>query len=326
MIITLTPNPSLDRTIEVTTLRVGEVNRAHGGRVDAGGKGVNVSRALAANGNETVAVLPAGGAAAVQFGALLADAGVAYEFIDLADAVRTNITLVEEDGTTTKINEQGRITSAADVEAMLDAVEARSVGATWVVGSGSLPPGVGLELYAGLVERARGIGARVAIDSSGKALADAVEHRPHLIKPNQEELEELVGTRLDTVADVLGAAQDLVAAGVGTVVVSLGEYGAVAVDAEGATHAHATVAKPESTVGAGDCLLAGYLAAIESGANRADALANGVRWGAAAVGLAGSRVPGPQDLKRVLVTRSSDLPLDLKLNSHSALVGRSRKG
>jgi len=326
MIVTLTPNPSLDRTIEVATLRVGEVNRASGGRVDPGGKGVNVSRALAANGHDTVAVLPAGGAAAAQFGPLLDAAGVAYEFIDLPDAVRTNITLVEEDGTTTKINEQGRTTSAADVAAMLDAVEVRSSGATWVVGSGSLPPGVGLELYAGLVERARVIGARVAIDSSGTALADAVEHRPDLIKPNQEELEELVGSRLDTVADVLGAARELVATGVGTVVVSLGEYGAVAVDADGATHAHATVAKPESTVGAGDCLLAGYLAAIESGANRADALANGVRWGAAAVGLAGSRVPAPQDLKRVLVTRSSDLPYDLTLNSHSALMGRSHKG
>ena len=326
MIVTLTPNPSLDRTIELGALRVGEVNRAQGGRVDAGGKGVNVARALAANGHDTVAVLPAGGAAAVQFGALLDAAGVAHEFIDVPDAVRTNVTLVEDDGTTTKINEQGRQTLAADVDAKLDAVEARCAGATWVVGSGSVPPGVGGELYAGLVERARRAGARVAIDSSGKALADAVRQRPDLIKPNQEELEELVGTRLDTVADVLGAARDLVSAGVGTVVVSLGEYGAVAVDADGATHAHATVAKPESTVGAGDCLLAGYLAALEAGANRADALAAGVRWGAAAVGLEGSRVPGPQDLKRVLVTRSSDLPLDLTLNSHSALVARARKG
>lgn len=326
MIVTLTPNPSLDRTIQVGALRVGEVNRANGGRVDAGGKGVNVSRALAANGSDTVAVLPAGGAAAVQFGSLLDDARVAYAFIDLPDAVRTNLTLVEDDGTTTKINEQGRLTSAEDVDAMLDAVEERCAGATWVVGSGSLPPGVGGELYAGLVERARRAGARVAIDSSGHALADAVRHQPDLIKPNQEELEELVGSRLDTVAEVLDAARNLVSGGVGTVVVSLGEYGAVAVDADGATHAHAVVAKPESTVGAGDCLLAGYLAATDSGAPRADALATGVRWGAAAVGLAGSRVPGPQDLKRVLVTRSSELPLDLKLNSHSALVGRSHKG
>jgi len=326
MIVTLTPNPSLDRTIEVPTLRVGEVNRANGGRVDAGGKGVNVSRALAANGHATVAVLPAGGVAAAQFGRLLADAGVDHEFIDLPGAVRTNITLVEDDGTTTKVNEAGRAAGAHEVTAMLDAAQARSVGAAWVVGCGSLPPGVGAELYAGLVERARQAGAQVAIDTSGTALSDAVTHRPDLIKPNHEELQELVGIELGTVGDVIAAARQIVRGGVGTVVVSLGEHGAVAVDAHGAAHAHARVTKPESTVGAGDCLLAGFLAATHAGAAMPDALAIGVRWGAAAVGLPGSRVPGPADLKRVLVTRSTDLPVDIRLTTHVALVAPETEG
>ena len=314
MIVTLTPNPSLDRTIEVSQLRVGEVHRATGGCVDPGGKGVNVSRALAANGARSVAVLPGSGAAAAHFGALLDEAGVTHRFVDLADAIRTNITLVTADGTTTKINEQGRLSQAVDAEAMLDSTEVLLEDATWVVGCGSLPPGIDGALYAGLIDRARRMGVKVAIDTSGEALGDAVACRPDLIKPNLEELEELLGHPLGTVADVLAAAQDLNAQGVGTVVVSLGAQGALGVDATGAWHAMATVDKPLSTVGAGDCLLAGVLAALDSGSSLADALAQGVAWGAAAVALPGSSVPSPADVARVEVRRSAQIPLRLTVN------------
>ncbi|NTV39853.1 MAG: 1-phosphofructokinase [Demequinaceae bacterium] len=315
MIVTLTPNPSLDRTIAVSQLRVGEVHRASAMRDDAGGKGVNVSRALAANGVQTVAVLPAGGAPAVQFAALLYDANVPYDFIDLQGAVRTNITLVEDDGTTTKINEPGRDSGPSDGTAMLDAVDSHLEGASWVVGCGSLPPGIDGSFYVALVERARERGVRVAIDTSGAAFAQVVEARPDLVKPNLEELEEFAGRPLVVLADVLEAARSLVGSGVATVVVSLGEHGALGVNATQAVHANAVVDKPLSTVGAGDCLLAGYLSAVEAGASLTDAVASGVRWGAAAVGLPGSRVPSPADLKRPVVTVSSSLPLDMIVNS-----------
>ncbi len=326
MIVTLTPNPSLDRTIAVGALRVGEVHRAVGGRVDPGGKGVNVSRALTANERESVAILPGAGAAAVQFGVLLDEAAVPHDIISLADAIRTNITLVEDDGTTTKINEQGRESTAEDAAVMLDQVEARIDGAAWVVGCGSLPPGIDGSLYVGLIERARRHGVRVAIDTSGEALGDAVACRPDLIKPNLEELEELVGQSLPTLGDVLEAARRLIAGGVGAVVVSLGEHGAIGVDEHQAVHAIATVDKPLSTVGAGDCLLAGYLAAIEAGASLADAVISGVRWGAAAVCLPGSRVPGPADVAAVNATLSAELPLHLQLSDNPALVGPSHEG
>jgi 1-phosphofructokinase family hexose kinase len=315
VIVTLTPNPSLDRTIAVSQLRVGEVHRASAMRDDAGGKGVNVSRALAANGFATVAVLPAGGAPAVQFAALLYDAHVSYDFIDLQGAVRTNITLVEDDGTTTKINEPGRDSGPLDATAMLDAVVRRLEGASWVVGCGSLPPGIDGSIYVALVERARAQGVRVAIDTSGTAFAQAVAAGPDLVKPNLEELEEFAGKPLQTLADVLEAARNLVESGVGTVVVSLGEHGALGVDAHGAAHASAVVAKPLSTVGAGDCLLAGYLAAVEEGASLADAVASGVKWGAAAVALPGSRVPSPVDLEGQTVNVSSSIPLDMNVTS-----------
>ena len=311
MIVTLTPNPSLDRTISVAQLRVGEVHRAGELRVDAGGKGVNVSRALAANGMATLAVLPASGAPAVEFSARLDDAGVAHQYIDLEGAVRTNITLVEDDGTTTKINEPGRLSDATDATAMLDAVERYLDGASWVVGCGSLPPGIDGSIYVELIARARARGVSVAIDTSGAAFAQVVAAGPDLIKPNLEELEELVGRPLVTVAAVLEAARGIVASGVGTVVVSLGEYGALAVDQETAVHAIAVVSKPLSTVGAGDCLLAGWLAAVESGDALADAVVAGVRWGAAAVSLPGSRVPVPADLALPQVRLSQTVPLDM---------------
>lgn len=315
MIVTLTPNPSLDRTIAVSQLRVGEVHRASAMRDDAGGKGVNVSRALAANGFATVAVLPAGGAPAVQFAALLYDANVSYDFIDLQGAVRTNITLVEDDGTTTKINEPGRDSGPFDAVVMLDAVQSHLEGASWVVGCGSLPPGIDGSIYVALVERARARGVRVAIDTSGAAFAQAVAAGPDLVKPNLEELEEFAEKPLVALSDVLEAARSLVASGVGTVVVSLGEHGALAVDAYGAAHASAVVGKPLSTVGAGDCLLAGYLAAVEAGASLTDAVASGVKWGAAAVTLPGSRVPSPADLERQAVHISAAIPLDMIVNS-----------
>lgn len=315
MIVTLTPNPSLDRTITVDRLRVGEVHRAGGLHIDAGGKGVNVSRALAANGLATVAVMPARGAPAVEFTTRLEADGVAHDYIPLEGAVRINITIVDADGITTKINEPGRASTAADATAMLDAVERHIDDCSWVVGCGSLPPGIDGNLYVALIERARARGVRVAIDTSGTALRKAVAARPDLIKPNHEELEELVGRSLPTVEDVLEAARDLVAGGVGTVVVSLGEHGALAVDASTAVHASAVVSHPQSTVGAGDCLLAGFLAAIERDASLADALATGVRWGAAAVALPGSTVPSPGDLSLATVVLSPTVPLDFTLTS-----------
>ncbi|MDN4479928.1 1-phosphofructokinase [Demequina muriae] len=302
MIVTLTPNPSLDRTIALEQLRPGGVHRALSLREDPGGKGVNVSRALAANGAATIAVVPAGGEIAPRFSALLDDAHVTHDLVNLPGAVRTNITLVEDDGTTTKVNELGRDSTAADAALMLDAAESHLEGASWVVGCGSLPPGLGGEVYVELIARARRRGVAVAIDTSGVALTAVIGAGPDLIKPNHHELAEHAGRPLPLLTDVVEAAREIVDAGVATVVVSLGAQGAVAVSRDGAAHAVAHVASPLSTVGAGDCLLAGWLHAVSEGATARDAIERAVRWGSAAVALPGSAVPGPRDLEAVSVT------------------------
>ena len=314
MIVTLTPNPSIDRTVSIARLERGEVHRATGSRVDPGGKGVNVSRALAAHGLATVAVLPAGGAEGHLLEELLTSTGVEVLPVPIGGSVRANVALVEPDGTTTKINEPGPTLSTAELSSLVaGAATTLMRSPSWVVGCGSLPPGVDDTLYAGLVRRARAAGVRVAVDTSGAPLARAVDARPDLIKPNHEELEELVGAALPTLADVHTAAKDLVSRGVGTVVVSLGGHGALLVTDGLTAHAAAVVEQPLSTVGAGDALLAGYLHATATGSAPDTALAAGVAWGAAAVGLPGSRMPTPGDVAGIPVslTHHPDLTLHL---------------
>lgn len=313
MIVTLTPNPSIDRAVFIDALHRGEVHRGTGSQLDPGGKGVNVSRALAAQGAATTAVLPIGGPEGHLLEDLLDTAGVAHASVPVRGTVRMNISVLEPDGTTTKLNEPGPDLSQDEVEALLETTLERSVGADWVVGCGSLPPGAPTDLYAVLVARVRGRGGRVAIDSSGAPFAAAVAAKPHLIKPNHEELAELVGHDLPTLGHVRDAARDLVAGGIEVVAVSLGGDGALLVTAGAFAHARATITAPLSTVGAGDCMLAGLLHGLSTGLDPADALMTGVRWGAAAVTLPGSRVPTPDDLDgiRAELTHEPDLALAL---------------
>jgi 1-phosphofructokinase len=315
MIVTLTPNPSIDRTVSITDLQRGQVHRATASQIDPGGKGVNISRALTAHKASTLAVLPAGGPQGHLLAELLEDAGIAVAIVPIAGSIRANVALVEPDGTTTKINEPGPLLSRAEIEALLaGAVDTLAEQPSWLVGSGSLPPGVDDDLYAGLVGRCRGVGVRVAIDASGPPMRLAVAAGPDLIKPNLEELEELVGRSLNTLGDVLDAATGLVTSGVGTVVVSLGGQGALLVSAQVIAHAVAPVSTPLSTVGAGDALLAGYLYATGSGSSDVEALSVGVAWGAAAVSLPGSRMPTPSDVAgiQVSLTTEPDLTLIVK--------------
>jgi len=295
MIVTFTANPSVDRTAEVGELIRGAVIRAHGIRVDAGGKGINVTRALAANGHPTIAVLPTGGAEGAQLRALLEAEQLSATAVPVADAIRANVTIVEPDGTTTKINEPGPELSARELEALTRALlqTAADARADWVVLSGSLPPGVAPELYAELTRRLRHEGVKVALDTAGPLLRAAVAGGPDLIKPNDRELEQASGIAVGTPADVLDAAAELRRAGARDVLASLGADGAVLVDQTGAWHGYAPVAVPRSTVGAGDSMLAGFLA---GGGRGPKALAEGVAWATAAVSLPGSRMPRPADI------------------------------
>jgi 1-phosphofructokinase len=299
MIVTLTPNPSLDRTLEIDALHRGEVHRATSVRVDAGGKGINVARALRANGIDVRAVVPVGGHEGDQLVDTLAALGIEVVGVPIGSVVRTNISLVEPDGAVTKINAPGPQLTGDETATLTKATVEAIEGATWVAGCGSLPPGAPDDLYARLAGAAHAVGARVAIDTSGRPLELALAGQPDLIKPNADELAALTGRTLTTVGEVLAAVAEVRARGARCVVVSLGADGALLVDDTGAWHATTPPVTPRSNVGSGDSLVAGLLAA---GGTGPDALASGVAYGTAAVQLPGTSVPGPDDLALDAIT------------------------
>jgi 1-phosphofructokinase len=304
MIVTLTLNPSLDRSIEVGKLVVGDVNRATSAHLDPGGKGVNVSRALLANGVASRAVVPCGGDEGGQLIRLLVAEGVDVRAVPIAGNTRSNITLTEPDGTTTKINEPGPQLSPAEFSAVIDQVLTCAMSDTGagagddgvVVVCGSAPPGLPVEAFAEFCKRIQQAGLRLVVDTSGPALRAAAAAGASLVKPNRDELAEVVGRPLASLHDVVDAAQELRSWGAHAVLASLGADGAVLVDSRGVVAGDAPVDRPRSSVGAGDALLAGFIAA--RGEDPHEALAEALAWGAAAVSLPGSRMPGPTDLRR----------------------------
>ncbi|MEU7378574.1 MULTISPECIES: 1-phosphofructokinase [unclassified Streptomyces] len=310
MIVTVTPNPSLDRTYEVPALERGQVVRATGERMDPGGKGVNVSRAVAAAGRRTVAVLPLGGAPGALVAELLDAQGIDVAPVPVAGATRSNIALAEADGVLTKINAPGPELSAEEQELLLETVRRQSHGADWIACCGSLPRGLAPSWYADLVAQAHAAGVRIALDTSGPALLEALREGPDLVKPNAAELAEAVGRSLATVGDAVKAAEELRGLGARTVLASLGADGQLLVDDAGAWFGSARVDAVRSNVGAGDSSLAGFLIA---GGTGPEALALAVAHGAAAVQLPGSLMPTPADLDPAAVTVTPDVPVDRAL-------------
>ncbi|AOS64652.1 1-phosphofructokinase [Actinoalloteichus hymeniacidonis] len=298
MIVTVTPNPSLDRTILVDDVVLGAVHRARQVRLDPGGKGVNVSRALAAAEVATLALLPSGGPDGSRLAELLAPESVPVVEVPIGAATRSNIAVVAADGTTSKFNEPGAELTKTELRA-LEAKAAELAGrADWLVSCGSLPHGCPDDLHARLLHAARRSGARVAVDTSGRPLALACAANPELISPNLAELAELAGHPLPTLGEVLDVALRLRKAGVGAVLVSLGEQGALLVEDAGTWHAVSEATVVRSTVGAGDATLAGFLLA---GAAGPEALRTAVAYGTAAVEQVGTRMPRPKDLRTATV-------------------------
>jgi 1-phosphofructokinase len=316
MIVTVTPNPSIDRTVTLTApLTRGAVHRVTSVTTEPGGKGVNVARALTLAGLDALAVLPAP-ATDPLVDALQASA-VAFRCVPTTEAVRTNLAITEHDGTTTKLNEPGAVLDAAALDALTQSVLATAESASWVVLSGSLPPGVPDSWYADIVAELATYPCRVAVDTSEGPLAALVgsfdRAAPDLIKPNAEELAGVLGFSPQALEaavangdpePVVSAARRLVDRGVGAVLATLGAAGAVLVDGTGSWMATPPPIVPRSTVGAGDASLAGYVRADVSGAAAPQRLQMAVAYGSAAAALPGSALPTPAqiDVNAVAVT------------------------
>ncbi|MGB5112307.1 MAG: 1-phosphofructokinase [Mycobacterium sp.] len=315
MIVTVTPNPSIDRTVTLPgTLTRGAVHRVSSVTDEPGGKGVNVARALGLAGLDALAVLPAADGDPIL--AALRAAGVPFATVPIQAAVRTNLAIIESDGTTTKLNEPGAALGAEALAALARTVVEAAHRAEWIVLSGSLPPGAPDDWYADVVAQLAGQNCLVAVDTSDAPLAALAaafgQAAPDIIKPNAEELAGLTGTSAQVLEDaaaqgdpmpVIAAARQLVDRGARTILVTLGAAGAVLVEPSGSWLAASPPITPRSTVGAGDSALAGYVRAALSGADAPDRLRMAVAYGSAAASLPGSALPSPDqiDLKAVPV-------------------------
>jgi 1-phosphofructokinase len=315
VILTLTPNPSEDRTVSLAgRLERGAVIRAAESSSQAGGKGVNISRACVSAGIPSIAVLPA--PPDDPFVHELLAAGIDCRPVATRGPLRVNITISEPDGTTTKLNSPGPTVTPALLADLTEALRLRAGTADWVVLAGSLPPGAPTEWYADLVVALRASGGRVAVDTSDaplRALVDRLpDAAPDLMKPNGEELASFTGGDPELLesdpAAAASAARTLVDAGVGTVLATLGGKGAVLVTREGAWHASPPPTTVVSTVGAGDSSLFGYLLGELRQQPPADRLALAVAYGSAAAGLPGTTIPQPQQVRPDLVAVRELLP------------------
>ena len=287
MIYTVTLNPSLDYILRAKSFALGKVNRSQSETVLPGGKGVNVSRVLAQLGVPSVALGFAAGFTGAEFVCLVGEYGIAADFLPAAGMTRINVKVRAEEET--DINASGPAVTEEDLRALglkLASAPKNSV----LVLAGSAPATLSSDCYARLLAFSGRSDLRVALDASGKLFAESVSLSPWLVKPNLEELEELVGETLASRSDVVRAARRLQGRGVQNVIVSLGGEGALMVSESGEEiFAAAPQGRPVDTVGAGDSLLAGFLAAKEEGGTDPEALEQGVAAGSATafrVGLA----------------------------------------
>lgn len=305
MIVTVTTNPSIDRTVGIEALKVGSVNRVQMLSVDPGGKGVNVSRTLASYGAETYAILICGSFGSRWFAEHLSELGIQHHILLIDGVTRCNITVVEEStGLVTKINEPGFSLTESILDELKATLNSRDLTNNWIVFAGRLNPGAGANAYRELVEYAQHRGARVAVDASGDELREVARFaKPELIKPNQHELAELVGRELKTMEAIIDAGHEVITWGVRMVLCSLGADGALLITDSVTTHAepvHPVVGVP---VGAGDILLATFLA----GGATASALEQAIAWSAASVPLEGTAIPTPDQASAVKVRTTTSL-------------------
>jgi len=288
MILTLTPNPAADQTVWVDRFVPGSVHHAREAQLDPAGKGVNVSRVVQRLGYPTIAMGFLAGEIGMHVDRALREEGVNQHFERVQGQTRIDVTIVDRaSGLSTGVYGPGPLVDAAAIESLDGALGVWLQAAKVLVLAGSLPRGLSNSAYAGYLRRARERGVKTILDADGEALRLGVEERPDVIKPNRREAERLLGRALPDRAAVVKGAREIAARGIGAVVVSLGEEGAICVSDRGVWLATPPHVELRSTVGSGDSLVAGIALALARG----EPIAEGLRLGSAA-GAATAAAPG----------------------------------
>ncbi len=288
MILTLTANPAIDRNVTVDRLVFDDRAYILDTRKSAGGRGINASCVIHSFGGDTLAIAICGGKAGRQLEEYLGCCGFPCEFVRVRSEIRTNLTIADRHGLAVKLNEIGPELAPVEVAKLEKAVRAKLPGSSWLMLCGSLPPGVPADFYARLIRAAEDPGVRTLLDADGDPLEAALEARPTVVTPNQQEAERLLNRALLTRAHFQEAAERIRGMGARNVVLSLGARGAVGAFEDGsAWEAAPPRVEALCPIGAGDALAAAYVWALTNDATRPEAL----QWGVAA-GTASARLPG----------------------------------
>jgi 1-phosphofructokinase family hexose kinase len=253
----------------------------------AGGRGVNASQVIHAFGGKTLALLTSGGATGKRMELSLAEMGFPFEVVRVQAEGRANLTISDKHGLTIKLNEIGAPLEEKDVAAVRDLVEARLKKASWLMICGSIQPGVPPAFYSEIIALAKSRGVQTLLDTDGEALNHALEAKPSVISPNQQEAERLMGRAIITRSQSLEAVKRIQDMGPEAVILSLGSRGALASSADGLLEALPPRVEALCPIGSGDALAAAFVWSIEKKKSFADA----VRWGVAA-GTAKAALPG----------------------------------
>ncbi len=292
MIYTVTLNPAIDKTVLLPEFTPGQVNRVQNIRVEAGGKGVNVSKCLKALDEPSVAMIVTAGQVGQQLTNLPELAGIPVLQAKTLGQTRTNLKIVDPtQGQTTDINEPGPQVEEKALAQLLEKLLARARPGDIVVLSGSLPPGAPVQTYADWVAALSRKGMKVFLDADAEPMALGIGAGPYLIKPNEAELSRVLGRDLQTLEAQVEAGKELQNRGIARVVISMGASGALFLTEEGVYQAQSLSVTVKSTVGAGDAMVAALAVAESRGMPMEEAIRLAMAMGAASVMQEGSGAP-----------------------------------
>jgi 1-phosphofructokinase len=291
MIATVTLNPAIDKSLTVPRFEVGKTNRGEVTRIDAGGKGINVAKAVKQFGAEVCALGFVAGSNGHFILEALAASGIPADFSNVPGETRVNLKIHDPvHGTETELNEPGFQVFPEHLQAMKEKIKEYSPRCDVMIFSGSLPPGAPPETFAELISIASALGAKCMLDTAGPALKYGVEARPLLVKPNRAEVEGLLQERLNTRTELAKAARKLLEMGAEEAVISQGADGAVAATKHDLLSARPPAVAPRSSVGAGDAMVAALAYGEASRLPFRDSFHLAMAASAAAVTMEGSKV------------------------------------
>lgn len=298
-IITLTLNPAFDIHCFVKDFAPYHENLAKIEANEAGGKGVNISRALTVNGVENLALVVLGDENGDSFAKRLTDDGMSYLALTVKGRIRENITLHTNNADETRISFEGFKTDESILSAVLEKLEGEELDGSIITFTGRVPSGISMGAVKDFLGTLKKKGAKIVIDSRSFTLDDIVDVAPWLIKPNQEEISVYLGQEINGFEDALDGAKTLHEKGIDNVMISLGSKGALLVSGDGCFVAQPPKIEALSTIGAGDSSIGGFLAAAKSGAGADGMLRLAVSYGTAACMTEGTRPPKKTDVEWV---------------------------